>query len=344
MTDTPRRIRYGIAGFGRFAERAIAPAIRTSANSELVALQKRSLPDAREKAAEHGIPLAFDTVRDMVAHPEVDAVFIVSANSCHYPETLEAARAGKHVLVEKPMAMNVREAEEMIAACARHTVKLSVGHMLRFSPLIRRMREIVASGGLGTVHSARADFIYDGRLSHRAWLYDRTVAGGGPIFDIGVHCLDTLRFVLDDEVASVKSELEPWPTDLLTESSAHMLLRFRHGTIGTIFCSYTAPTRRMFVELVGSEGILSADEFTSGRKTVQLRHTIGRGEKPGETRVEEILVPDLYVEEVTQFSASILTGGEPVLSGQNGLENQRVIDQALIRNGTRRQPHLTSGG
>ena len=324
------KVRYGIAGFGRFAERAIAPAIRLSANSALVALQKRSLSDARAKTAEHGIPLAFDTVREMVAHPDVDAVFIVSANSCHYSETLEAARAGKHVLVEKPMAMNVREAEEMIAACARHNVRLSVGHMLRCSPLIRRMREIVRSGDLGTVHSVRADFIYDGRLSHRGWLYDRRVAGGGPIFDIGVHCLDTLRFVLDDEVVSVKSELEPWPTEGRTESSAHMLLRFRNGTIGSIFCSFAAPTRRMFIELIGSEGILSADEFTSGTKTLQLRHTIGRGEKPGETRVEEIQVPNLYVEEVNLFSSCILTGGEPMLSGRNGLENQRVIDRAMV--------------
>ncbi len=235
MGKTAKKIRYGIAGFGRFAERVIAPAIRVSPNSELVALQKRSLSEALAKAAEHGIPLAFASVADMVVHPDVDAVFLVSANSCHHPETLQAARAGKHVLVEKPMAMNVREAEEMIAVCARHNVKLSVGHMLRFSPLIRRMREVVGSGGLGTVHSVRADFIYDGRLSHRGWLYDRSVAGGGPVFDIGVHCLDTLRFILGDEVASVKSELDPWPTEQRTESTAHMLLRFHGGAIGTHF-------------------------------------------------------------------------------------------------------------
>jgi predicted dehydrogenase len=332
MRDT--KVRYGIAGFGRFAERAIAPAIRVSANSELVALQKRSLADARGKAAEHGIPLSFDSVGGMVAHPDVDAVFLVSANSCHCPETLLAARAGKHVLVEKPMAMNAREAEEMIAACARHSVKLSVGHMLRFSPLICRMRDIVRSGGLGRVHSVRADFIYDGRLSRRGWLYDRSVAGGGPVFDIGVHCLDTLRFILGDEVSSVKSELDPWPTALRTESTAHLLLRFNGGTIGAILCSFDAPTRRMFIEIVGTEGMLAANEFTSGMRTVELRWTMGKGENPAETQVETIDVPNLYVEEITRFSDCILTGREPELSGLNGLQNQRVIDQAMVRIGS----------
>jgi len=333
MSDTRKKIRYGIAGFGRFAEKAIAPAIQASANSELVALQKRSLSEARAKAAGHGIPLAFDSVSDMVAHPGVDAVFLASANSCHHPETLQAARAGKHVLVEKPMAMNVREAEEMIAVCARHRVKLMVGHMVRLSPVVCRMREILQSGRIGTVHTARAEFIYDARLSHRRWLTERSVAGGGPVFDIGVHCLDTLRFVLDDEVASVKSELEPWPTSEQTESTAHLLLRFGRGTIATMFCSFVSPVRRTFIEIVGSEGILSAEEFTVSGKPLRLVLTRGREDKPLETVVEEIVVPNLYVEEVTQFSHCILMDREPELSGPNGLENQRTIDQAMVRHG-----------
>ena len=151
-----RTIRYGIIGFGRFAERAIAPAIRRARNSAVVALQKRSAEEARKKADECSIPLSFSTPDELLRHPDIDAVFIVSANAAHCPETLAAARAGKHVIVEKPMALNVREAELMIDACEEHGVKLMVGHMVRLSPVVRRVRELILAGRIGSVKAARA--------------------------------------------------------------------------------------------------------------------------------------------------------------------------------------------
>ncbi len=320
---------YGIIGFGRFAEKSIAPAIVAAKNSRLVALQKRSLDAAREKARAHSVPLAFDSVRDLVRDPEIDAVFIASANSCHHAETLAAAEAGKHVLVEKPMALTVKEAEQMIEACARNGVRLMVGHMVRLSPLVRRIRELVSTNALGPLISARADFVYDGRLSHRHWLHDRDVAGGGPVFDIGVHCLDTLRYVLDDEVVSLKSELEPRPTGGVTESTAQLLLRFSRGIIGSVFCSYRSPIRRSSIEVVGTEGMVAATDFTLGSADLELTITMRGDGTSAVERVERFAVPNLYVQEVSSFSRCILEKKEPDLSGGNGLANQRVLNEAL---------------
>ena len=327
--QTDSTIRYGIIGFGQFAEKAIAPAIRGAAHSKLVAVQKRSLAEARAKADEYSIPLAFDSVHDLVAHPAVDAVFIVSANSCHHTETLAAAEAGKHVIVEKPMAMNAAEGQQMIDVCTKHRVKLMVGHMVRLSPLVIRVRELVQSGALGRVIVARADFMYDGSMSHRGWLYDRTVAGGGPVFDIGVHCLDTLRFILQDEVVSVKSELYPLPTATRTEASAQLALQFSRGTIGSVYCSFEAPIRRIYLEIVGTMGLVSAADFTVSGIHTALTVTVARQDMAAEPSVEGFQIPNLYVEEVTRFSQSILDGSDPPLSGQNGLQNQRVLDEAL---------------
>jgi predicted dehydrogenase len=284
--STSGTVRYGIIGFGRFAEKTIAPAIKASPNSQLVALQKRSLEQARARAKEFGVPLAFDSVERLVSHPE---------------------------------------------ACDRARVKFMVGHMLRLSPLIVRMRDLIRNGEIGSVTFARADFVYDARLSHRGWLYDRSVAGGGPIYDIGVHCLDTLRFVLDDEVVAVKSECEPWPTTAQTEAMAHMVLRFSRGVIGSIFCSFVSPVRRTFLEVVGTEGVLSATHFTASSTTVRLNIERGHNDLPEGGRVEEIQVPNLYIEEVTRFSECILNNREPFSPGLNGLMNQRVLDQAMVR-------------
>jgi predicted dehydrogenase len=256
-------------------------------------------------------------------------VFIVSANSAHFPETVAAARAGKHVLVEKPMARNCAEAEEMIRVCSQHNVRLMVAHMIRFSPLARRIRDLVQSGVLGPVTFARAEFIYDARMSQRKWLYDPDVAGGGPIVDIGVHCLDTLRFVLADEAMEVQSTFHPVPDNVRVESTAQIALKFSRGTIGSIYCSYDSPIRRRSIEIIGTEGVVSAPDFTIGNQTVPLTISLGTDERAGASHIERIHVPNLYVEEITHFVECIVDGREPISPGANGLANQQVLDQAL---------------
>jgi len=322
-------IRFGIAGFGNFAARAIAPAIREVKGARLVAVQNRSAARARANATAAGVPLGFATVEEMVRHPEVDAIFIVSANAAHCPETIAAAEAGKHVIVEKPMALSVAEAESMITACRRNGVRLMVGHMIRLSPLALRIRDVVKSGILGPVRSARAEFIYDARLSRRSWLYDRRLAGGGPVFDVGVHCIDTLRFVLDDEVVHTAGALDPSPTQEQTEGTAHLALRFSRGAVASVICSYRSPIRRRFLEIIGDEGVLSAADFTAGDITGRLELALGRDEGEIERRSETIAVPNLYAAEISRFCDAILKGIPLELSGENGLANQRILEVAM---------------
>jgi predicted dehydrogenase len=324
-----KKIRYGIIGFGMFAERTIAPAIQASPNSELVAIQKRSIAGAKEKARLFNVPLVFDSADKLVQHHDVDAVFIVSANSGHAPGTITAANAGKHVLVEKPMAVNVKEAESMIKSCKKNNVKLMVAHMVRFSPLVARIKDLIRSGSIGKITFIKSEFIYDGRLSHRPWLVDRNIAGGGPIFDIGVHCLDTTRFLLDDEVVSVKSQLDPLPTTTTTESTAQIALKFSRGTTASIYCSYAAPIRRTYIEIVGERGILSAENFSWSGNTLSLKVILGENDKITEMREETIIVPNLYEKEVTLFSECILNNTASPIPAEEGLKNQYVLDEAM---------------
>jgi D-xylose 1-dehydrogenase (NADP+, D-xylono-1,5-lactone-forming) len=324
-----KEVRYGIIGFGAFAERTIAPAIQKSPNSKLMAIQKRSLVAAKEKAQEFNIPYAFDSVEELVQHSDVDAVFIVSVNSRHALETITAAQAGKHVLTEKPMAMNVAEAEKMIEVCRNNKVKFMVGHMVRFSPLVIRIKELMKSGVLGKITFVKSEFIYDGRLSHRQWLVDPNIAGGGPVFDIGVHCLDTARFLLDDEVISVKSQLDPTPSAVTTESTAQLALKFSRGTTAGIFCSYAAPVRRTFIEVLGDKGIVSAEGFSWSDTTLSLKVTLIENDKINEMREEKFVVPNLYEKEITLFSECILNNTASPIPGEEGLKNQRVLDAAM---------------
>lgn len=328
-----KKIRYGIIGYGLFAEKAIAPAILATPNSALVALQKRSLKEARDRASQAGIPHAFSSAAELAHCADVDAAFIASANSAHCEETIAAAEAGKHVLVEKPMAMNVAECRRMVDACDAHGVKLMVGQVVRFSPVLGTVRELVRSGALGRIVNAKADFFIDTRQTQRSWFYDRAVAGGGPVFDIGVHCLDSLYYVLGDSVTSVRSQLFPAPTEAATEHSAVMALEFSRGTLASISVSFQAPGRLSVLELIGTEAAVLVQDFTqSSRNTTVL---ISRRGNHGSMQQEAhtIQVPNLVAVEVEAFSRCILEGLESPVPGTTGIHHQKVLDLAMIGGG-----------
>ena len=326
-----KKIRYGIIGFGDFAERKIMPAIQKSENSELVAIQKRSLDAAKEKARRYNIPLYFDSAEKLAASPEVDAVFIVSANSAHHAETLASARAGKHVLVEKPIAMSYQEGKEMVDACKKAGVKLMVAHMPRFSPLLHRMAEIVSSGALGEITFARAEFVYDARNTHRNWLWDKKIAGGGPLFDIAVHCLDSLRCVLNDNVAVVQSMNRLSANANEVEKTNLLSLRFNRGTIATIYSSFEAPNYQTMLEVIGTEGSISVHDFTLSDFPVTLKIKNCKKGQIDEIRKIKFHVPDLYELETTHFSDCILHNREPLVTNESSLHNQQILDLALAK-------------
>lgn len=325
-----KKIRYGIIGFGGFAERAIMPAIKASENSELVAIQKRSIDMARWKAEEHGIPFYFDSVEKLVSSDSVDAVFIVSSNAQHHFDTLTAAKAGKHVLVEKPMAVNVSQAEEMINACKKAGVKFMVGHMLRFSPLVLRMKEIVQSGMIGDLSYIQSHFIYDVNQSQRSWVLNKNEAGGGPLFDIAIHCLDTIRCIAnDDTIQEVRSLMHPHHTSQGVEKTSVLALQFSKGFLATIYTSYESSYRQAFIECIGSKGSISAYQFTPSNTDTLLEIKFGKEGKIDRIESEQIQVPDLYRLEVEHFSDCIITSTEPIVNNIHSLHNQKILEQAL---------------
>lgn len=325
-----KKIRYGIIGFGAFAERAIMPAIRAAKNSELVAIQKRSLDMARWKAQEHGIPLFFDSVEALVSSPEIDAVFIVSTNARHHSDTLAAAAAGKHVLVEKPMAVSIEQARSMADACSAAGVKLMVGHMLRFSPLANRMKEIINAGMIGEITFAQSHFIYDVSQSRRTWVLEKTEAGGGPLFDIAIHCLDTMRFILnDDRVTTVQSLLKPERSSGKVETTSVLSLQFSKGTLATIYSSYETAYRQAFIEFFGTKGSLSAFHFTPSNTDTELEIKFGAKGSIDRIEKEQIRVPDLYALEVEHFSDCIIHNAEPSVSVDQSLHNQEILEKSV---------------
>ena len=317
-------VRFGIAGFGLHAVKRLMPAFATARNCSVTALTRRDPERARESAREYGIAHAFTSTAELCACSDVDAVFIATPDAMHLADVIEAARHGKPMLVEKPMAMNAAEAQQMVDAARSAGATMGVAHVMRFEPSVRWFRHHIASGAIGTPVLARAAFVAPLLNSARTWIDDPTLATGGPLADIGVHCFDTLRYVLGDDVRSVMAQAH-YDSHWSVEASGTTLFQFAGGTLATMSVSARAPYQTL-LEISGENGILSAINALSVDHPVTLEFR--RAFEVVETT--EVSNANAYTEQVQAFAAAIESGQPFEIPGEVGLQNQRVLD-AIFR-------------
>src|SRR5580658_4032122 len=200
MTQAP--VRFAILGFGNHAVRRLMPAFPKCELATLSGMWRRDHAAAIQNCAEYKIPHCFQTREELCASPDVDVVFITSPDAMHRDDTLLALSHGKAVLCEKPLAMNAAEAEEMNAAAkAAHTL-FGVAQNFRYNRSLEWMREQIAAGRIGQPQLAHAQYVYSAKTAPRKWITDPSLACGGPIADVGVHCIDALRYILAADLVS----------------------------------------------------------------------------------------------------------------------------------------------
>ena len=317
-------VRFGIAGFGLHAVRRLMPGFAEANNCTVTALTRRDADRARESAREYGIAHAFTSTAEMCACPEVDAVFIATPDATHLADVFDAVRFGKPVLVEKPMAMNAAEAQQMVDAARSAGVMLGVAHVMRFEESVRWFRDRIQSGAIGKPVLARAAFVAPLLHSGRTWINDPTLATGGPLADIGIHCFDTLRYVLGEEVESVVAQArydEHWTV----EASGTTLFSFSGGTLGTMSVSARAPYQTL-LEVIGEDGMLSAVNALNVEHPVTLEFR--RGFDLVETK--QVSNANAYTTQVEEFAAAVESGLSFAIPGEEGVQNQKILD-AIFR-------------
>ena len=317
-------VRFGIAGFGLHAVRRLMPGFANAANCRVTALSRRDPGRARESAREFGIEHAFTSTAELCACPDVDAVFIATPDAMHLADVLECVRHGKPVLVEKPMAMNAAEALQMVEAARAAGVMLGVAHVMRFEESVRWFRERIASGAIGKPVLARAAFVAPLISSARTWINDPSLATGGPLADVGVHCLDTLRYVLGGEVLTVMAQAQYDP-QWVVETSGTALIHFAGGCLATMEVSARAPYQTL-LEVIGEDGLLSAVN------ALNVEHPVTLEFRRGFDTVEKIEVSNAtaYTAQVEAFAAAVESGRHFLIPGEEGVQNQRVLD-AIFR-------------
>ena len=318
-------VRFGIVGFGLHAVKRMMPAFTASHKCQVTALSRRDPVKAAEAQRRFKIPHAFTSVVELCRHPDVDAVFVTSPNSRHLPDVLAAIAAGKPVLCEKPMGMNSAECREMVELARKSGVPLGIAHVFRFEESTRRFRELLAEAKVGRPVFARSDFSFRADPGHpRKWLRDKSVAGAGPTFDIGVHCIDTLRYILQDEVVRVTAQAVPDAPPSTIESSASLLLEFARGTLANVCVSFAAEYRTP-LEIIGESATIRAEDALTVERpiTIEIR-------RPGDEVVSELVSNELaYVKQVDAFADAVEEIADFPVPGEEGWQNQEILDAAM---------------
>jgi predicted dehydrogenase len=317
-------VRFGIAGFGLHAVKRLMPGFALSRNCKVTALSRRDPLKAQESARQYGISHAFTSTAELCASPQVDAVLVTSPNVAHVDDVLAAIAAGKPVLCEKPMAMNAAECRRMVEGSRTAGVLLGVAHVFRFEESANRLRDRVAAGEIGTPVFARSEFSFPGGSGHsRTWINDLKIAGGGPIADVGVHCVDFLSYILQDDVLRVSARGRPNPREPNIEDVAALTLEFSRATLGTVLCSFLTEYRTP-LELVGTSGVLRAEDCLNVEKPVLLELRRGGMTVESETVFNRLA----YALQADAFAAAVEGKTSFPVPGEDGWRNQEILDAA----------------
>ena len=315
-------VRFAVIGCGNAARQIHLPALRAEA-ADISAFASRSRASAETARDAWGAGAVVERWEDAVARDDVDAVVIATPNASHHDVAVAAARAGKHVLVDKPMAITVHDADEMIAAASAQRVVLVPFHNTRFAAPFVAAQQVVGTGRLGEITGFRASFGHGGPQTwapHAKWFFDPAESGGGCLIDLGVHVIDLIRFVTADDISSVAAVLTRRKSAV--ETDAQLLATLRGGAIGTIHASWSSrsgPDHQLTI--IGTEGTLHLDNRTP------LTFVDPQGKR------ERVALPEATSTPLAELLAAIAGEREPSVTAADGRAAVAVVQAAYASAG-----------
>lgn len=327
------KVRYAVVGLGWIAQEDVLPAFAHAENSELVAFVSGDPTKIEALSKQYGVQhnYSYDQYDDCLNSGAIDAVYIALPNHLHCEYTVKAARAGIHVLCEKPMAVSEAECEEMIRAAQENNVKLMIAYRLHFDKANLEAVNIVQSGQIGDVRVFNSVFCQ--QVAEGNVRLEKIANGGGTVYDMGVYCINAARYLFQDEPSEVfalsANNGEKRFAELDEMTSA--ILRFPNERLATFTSSFGAASVSTF-QVVGTKGDLRMDSAYSYVGELKQQLTIN-----GETQERSFPAGDQFASEIVYFSDCVLTGKDPEPSGVEGLADVRIV-QAIYQSAQTGQP------
>jgi predicted dehydrogenase len=323
------KVKWGVLGTASIAVRKVIPAMQLGGQSEVAAIASRDLAKAEAAAAKLGIPKAFGSYQELLADPEIEAVYNPLPNHLHVPWSIKAAEAGKHILCEKPIGLSVAEARALLAVRNRCRVKIGEAFMVKTHPQWLRTRELVREGRIGELKAIVGAFSYFNRDPNNV----RNVLGwgGGGVMDIGCYPIVTSRFVFGQEPTRVSSVIERDP-EFGTDRVASAILEFPSGQACFVCSTQMVAYQRM--QFLGTKGRIEIEIPFNAPNDRATRILIDDGKDLFGSGVltETFAVCDQYTLQGDAFSRAVRGDGEVPMPLEESVKNMTVIE-AVFRAG-----------
>jgi len=319
-------LKWGLIGCGDIVQRCVGPALMELKSCELRAISRRHASDLESCVTHFGVKRGYADWKVLLQDNTIDVVYIATPVNLHSEQTIRAAESGKHVLCEKPMAINTVECEKMIDACNRNNVYLGIAYYRHFYPVVERMKTIIAAGEIGRVMFIQID-AYETPLflaDHpRFWIFEKEKAGGGVLMDFGCHRIEVMLNLMGHitEVKGVTSQVYPKHE---VEDIATVLLKFKNNACGVLTVIRGGTIDRDTVYIQGTEGSIQVDTLNEGNISLitskgDYRSTLPKAENG-------------HLPLIESFTQAVLRNKTPKVDGRIGLDVHRVIEAAYKLN------------
>ena len=328
-----RKLKIGLLGTGIIIRNFHILTLINNPLAELVAVGNLHQDSLRKIADDFKIPKTYTDFAEMAADPDIDAVVNALPNYLHAPVTIQMLKAGKHVLCEKPMALSVKECEDMIDTAKKTGYKLMIAHMWRFDREIIWLRNVIMSGKLGKIFKAKSHevLIYDifgEDPSTKSWFVNKSLAGGGAMTDMGIHSFDTLRFVLGDiRPTKVFAKIGTYFKDIEVEDTATLMLEFEGGIISLIEAGWYnlyADEKQGYTQIFGTKGYARAVP-SELQIEIEGEWSFVKPQIPQRNQQEDL---SAFQAQMDHFLNCIIKNKEPSPNGNDGLWAMKILEAA----------------
>lgn len=334
------KIRWGVIGAGGIADRRTLPGMMDCAEAELIAVMEINPELAESLRKKYGAKRAYVSDEALLQDPEIDAVYIASPVVLHARQAMMAADYGKHILIEKPLALTSDEGRRVIEYCDSKKVRIAAGFMMRFGTCIQQMREAYLAGKIGQLVSIYTQFTCWYPDMPGNWRQKKSTGGGGALTDMGVHLIDLIQFVTDSKVARVAAFNDTQTFSYEVEDASSLILKLENGTQCCLQTNFNIPdpAAKWRFEMFGTRGHLLGDTVIGQVDTgeVEAMYVDGVGgydaQQNNDQRAQSERLSgeygNLYTREIRSFCRSILTGEPLIADARGAVEVQRVIEAA----------------
>ncbi len=334
------KLKWGVIGCGGIARRKTIPGMMLANNLELVSVMDSVLSVAEEVKEEFGAKYAFDNYEAILAQDEIDAVYIASPVFFHKEQAIAAAKAKKHILLEKPMAMTVEDAIEIKKACEENGVKLGVGFLMRFHGYHQEIKKIIADGKIGDIVSMRGQFTCWYPDIEGAWRQKKATAGGGALVDMGIHVIDLLQYLSGLKATEVVAFNQTQTFGYEVDDSSGVIMKMDNGSIAYVDSNFNIPDAASVakLEIYGTKGSIVASGTLAQAEVGSVNVLISDDSLEYDAnQTREEIVPlslegtplgNMYTKEVEQFGDAVINNTPVPVDADSAILDQKVVEAA----------------